>query len=160
MSLSHARLLEVLDCDMEKGRLLAKRSIAGRGIGSEVGTPTHDGYIYTKIDGKRYPVHRLIWFHVHGKWPDGPIDHINGDRSDNRLSNLRDVPHVVNSQNLRQAKSHNQSGFLGVAAKNKRFYARIASGGRTICLGTFNTQEEAHAAYVGAKKVLHIGSTL
>lgn len=160
MSLTHARLLEVLDCDPEAGVLKAKRYIAGRGLGHFVGSSSVDGYVYTKVDGKRYLVHRLIWFHVHGKWPDGPVDHINGLRSDNRLSNLRDVSTQVNAQNLRSAKSHNRTGLLGVAAKHKKFYARIAHNGETICLGTFETPQEAHAAYVGAKKVLHVGSTI
>lgn len=160
MSLTHERLLEVLDCDPDLGLLYARRSIAGRGAGSVVGTSSNDGYVYTKIDGKRYLVHRLIWFYVHRAWPCGPIDHVNGIRYDNRITNLRDVPHQVNSQNLRAAKSHNRVGILGVEKKHKRFNARIAHNGKTYCLGTFDTPEEAHAAYVGAKKILHVGSTI
>lgn len=68
-------------------------------VGDEAGTLASNGCIYIQIDGKKFIAHRLAWFYTYGVWPDSTLDHINGKRTDNRLKNLRDVPHRVNMQN-------------------------------------------------------------
>lgn len=106
--------------------------------------------------------HRLAWLYVHGRWPDGLIDHKNGDRADNRFDNLRDVAHRVNMQNLRKAFVSSKTGLLGASPlKDGRFGAFIKRDGKSKNLGTFDTPELAHAAYVAAKRVIHHeGNTL
>jgi hypothetical protein len=95
-----------------------------------------------------------------GRWPNGVVDHINGDTSDNQWSNLRDVTHSVNCQNQRRAKRSNASGLLGVSFFDGKPRASISVDGRPIHLGTFDTPEAAHQAYVEAKRKLHAGCTI
>jgi hypothetical protein len=104
----------------------------------------------------------MLWAIAHGAWPSGEIDHMNGDRKDNRLCNLRDVPRMVNAQNMRRAKRNSKTGVLGVSPDAKRgvFKAQIVIGGKNRYLGRFATIEDASAAYVEAKRAGHDGCTL
>jgi hypothetical protein len=122
---------------------------------------TH-GYPVMRVDYKLYRAHRLAWLHATGAWPMHDIDHIDGNRSNNRLANLRDVTRGENCQNLRAAQSHSDHGVLGVSRTNKSttWRARIAVNGRTVYLGCFETQAEAQAAYLRAKRELHPANTL
>lgn len=98
-----------------------------------------------RIDRVEYKAHRLAWLYVHGTWPDGEIDHANGDPTDNRLCNLRDATHDQNMGNSKR-RTDNTSGRKGVArsaAKGERWRAHF----RGQYLGSFATKEEAHAAY-------------
>jgi hypothetical protein len=123
-----------------------------------------DGYLVIGVGGRRYQAHRLAWLYVHGempKWPAQQIDHINGDRSDNRISNLRLATGAVNTQNMRGAHGNNKnSGLLGAHKSGTRWQSVISVHGKNHHLGVFSTPEEAHAAYVTAKRVLHPGCTL
>lgn len=120
-----------------------------------------DGYVVVKVDGKSYRVHRIAWLMVTGSWPRADIDHRDGRRSNNRWSNLRDVPRSMNAQNQRKATASNRSsGLLGVTAYRKRWVAQISANKRLRHLGVFDTPAAAHAAYVDAKRVLHPGNTL
>lgn len=122
-----------------------------------------DGYIDVEltIDGRRVrtKAHIVGWLLYYGEWPAGVIDHINGCRSDNRICNLRDVSHGVNSENRAIASASNASGLLGVVTlpDGMGYRALISTEGVEIHLGVFNTPKEAHAAYRGAKCVLHRG---
>ena len=98
--------------------------------------------------------------YVNGSWPIGEIDHVNGDRGDNRIANLRDVDHKTNSQNERRARAINTSGFLGVSKQGNKWQASIRHGGKQLYLGLFAAKEEAHSAYLAAKRLLHAGNTL
>lgn len=89
------------------------------------------------------------------------IDHRDTNGMNNRWLNLRDIPHAINMQNSRKARSVNRSGLLGVSAhKNGRFRATIVVGGRQKHLGYHDTPEQAHQAYVNEKRALHPGCTL
>jgi hypothetical protein len=128
-------------------------SLAGRSVNS-------DGYRQIVINRRFYKAHRLAWFYVHGVWPD-QIDHINGDRTDNRLCNLRNVTSLLNTHNQRKPHCNNRSGFLGVSKRaDGRFQAEIRVSGKKRYLGAFATAEQAGAAYVSAKRQMHEGSTL
>jgi hypothetical protein len=129
-------------------------------LGAPVGSVNADGYVHVYFRGKYHKAHRLVWLHVTGEWPTTELDHINGDRSDNRFENLRPVTRECNMQNQRRARSDNAAQVLGVHRKCRRYQARIGVDGKNIHLGTFDTAEEAHAAYVAAKRVLHVGGTL
>lgn len=115
-----------------------------------------------RISGKNYYAHRLAWLHVHGEWPLGEVDHINGNEADNRISNLRVVSHQVNMQNRRRAVSGNRAGELGVSmcAAKKPYRARLQVGNRAVWLGRHESPEAAHSAYVTAKRKYHEGCTI
>ena len=130
--------------------------------GSVAGGKKPDGYIYIGVDGVKFLAHRLAWLYVHGKWPREHIDHINGVRDDNRLSNLREASNSENMQNQRRAQANNANGLLGVSwdEKRKRWQAQIKANGRKRHLGRFETSEEARAAYIAAKAELHPFQTI
>jgi hypothetical protein len=115
------------------------------------------------IDGVLHRANRLAWLYMTGEWPVGEVDHRDTDSLNDRWLNLRDVSRQVNQQNMRAARGDNKSsGLLGVSRKKgqKSFYARIHLNGKTQYLGSFPTVEEAHSAYVEAKRKLHEGNTL
>jgi hypothetical protein len=112
------------------------------------------GYVSLRVDGKDWLAHRLIWLMATGEIPDGEIDHKNGDRSDNRLSNLRVVTKTENARN-QSLRLNNSTGVNGVIWDTRRsaFRAEITLDGRLVYLGQFKTVEEAGAARQGAEKV-------
>lgn len=120
---------------------------AGR-LASNVGS---GGYVRVNIMGKRYLAHRLIWMMVHGEWPQ-EVDHINGNRTDNRSCNLRAVDRQENMRNVAR-RSDNSSGFTGVsyAKRENRYLAYITIDKVMRVIGRFNTIEEAVAARAKAE---------
>ena len=126
--------------------------------GETVGTYMNNGYLKTSINDREYLIHRLIWFLNYGYFPE-QVDHINGDRSDNRLSNLRESNDKLNQENLRSAKSNNKLGLLGVFKRLSRgkvkYVSKIMLNGKSKWIGSFDTPEEAHKAYVEKKRELH-----
>lgn len=112
-SLTHARLLEVLYYDPEMGWFMWLTRRGRQKAGSVAGTLSHD-YIAICIDGVIHLAHRLAWFYVHGVWPEHEIDHWDTIKSNNGITNLRDVPHVVNRQNHAGLNANNTSGVAGV----------------------------------------------
>jgi hypothetical protein len=157
--ITQKRLRELLSYDPETGVMLWRVSRGKAKAGQIAGNPTR-GYLQLMVDGHATFVHRFIWLYVHGKWPDGNIDHIDGDRSNNRLVNLRDVSQAINIQNERKPRSNNKSGFLGVSANRGLWKAEISITGKTKFLGRFKTPEEAHQVYVEHKRKLHPGFML
>ena len=127
--------------------------------GAIAGIVRKSGYVEFDINRKRYRAHRLAWLYMTGKWPTNQIDHKNGDRTDNRWENLRDVTPLINSQNQSKARSDSRSGlpgaFLRVYGGRTRYYSLIQTKGRFHYLGTFPTAEAASEAYLLAKKKLH-----
>ena len=116
------------------------------------GTRNSCGYIRIFIDRKSYLAHRLAWLYTYGAFPVGDTDHINGDRADNRICNLRDVPRTVNAANRNKANKNNAHGLLGVSPLRGRWVAQIADRGAKRHIGVFDTPEEAHKAYIAAKQ--------
>jgi hypothetical protein len=118
------------------------------------------GYVTIGIAGKVYKAHRLAWLYVHGVWPSGLIDHINCQKADNRIANLREVTASGNSQNVNKPNKRNKSGFMGVIRFQNKWRASITIRGKTRCLGDYATPEEAHEAYVIAKRKHHEACTI
>lgn len=114
-----------------------------RFAGKEIETALPSGHLYTSIWARKFLVHRIIWKMVHGVDAED-IDHINGDSSDNRLVNLRDVSHQENGRNMRLRKN-NTSGVMGVywSKPHEKWCARINVDYRTIYLGLFDQFDEA-----------------
>jgi hypothetical protein len=116
-----------------------------------------NGYRMVKIGEKKYPQHRVIMKMINEVEPDF-VDHINGDRQDNRPSNLRSVPYVDNYKNMSKS-SRNKSGYIGV---NERKYdgtweARVTVDYKDVERKTFKTKDEAiaHVAYLHKKYGFH-----
>lgn len=154
-----------LNYDPATGRLTWKKLRNTLRIGEEAKSLDVAGYVQVNISGTMVKGHRLAWLLHYGAWPDGDIDHINGVRNDNRISNLRCVSPKVNCQNQRVGSRPSVTGLIGVhlqgrGSANKRYRAKILVDGRQIHLGGYATPEEAHAAYVLAKRKYHEGCTL
>lgn len=163
--LTAQRLREVLDYDQATGVLSWKTRNSNRiNIGDHAGAMLKTGYLSISIDGKLHRAHRLVWLWIHGVWPDGELDHINGVRTDNRIANLRDVSRTTNQQNLRSARGDNtHSGMLGVHLTDKiekPWRSSIKTAGKYKHLGNFFTKEDAHSAYLDAKRKLHAGCNI
>lgn len=127
-----------------------------RCAGDRVGTLRSDGYWEVTIQYARYRLHRLAWLWMYGEMPSTHIDHINGDRADNRISNLRKATHSENQQNLKQATSANKCGLLGVYYHKGKYVAQIKLNGRNKYIGRFDTAEAAHNAYIAEKLRVHV----
>lgn len=127
----------------QKARMFNAR-YAGRDAFTSV---NGNGYRDGKFRGSQVTAHRVIWLWVNGSLPEGQIDHINGNRTDNRIKNLRDVSSKENSRNL-SISSRNNSGVVGVRLNKPRgrWEADIRVDGRLIFLGRFKLFEDAIAA--------------
>lgn len=158
---SAERLRELLNYEPDTGRLTWRSRLTRTDLnGLEAGTLDVRGYRAVFIDGYRAPGHRAIWCMQTGRWPVGHVDHINGERADNRWENLREVTMQGNAHNRRKPHKNNKIGLLGVTRNKLRFEAGIKVNGKHVYIGLFKTAEEAHAAYVEAKRRLHPTSTI
>lgn len=111
------------------------------------------GYLVGCMDNYPVKTHRVLWAYIHGAWPDGDLDHINGDKADNRLENLRVVTHAENMRNMRMP-STNTSGHVGIY-KDPIANSYIVKIGKRLHVGRWPTMEEALAARHAALKVLN-----
>lgn len=128
--------------------------ISGQRPGHVVGYSAANGYTTITYRGRTFLAHRVAWCIETGRWPSGQIDHINGDKADNRLANLRDVDASVNSQNQHRAKRNSKTRTLGVTqTASGKFMARMLLRGKRLYLGLHDTPEDAHTAYKAAKLV-------
>jgi len=151
-SFDSSRLKEIFNYEPETGLLSRRYNLPGAKAGL---CNTHlDGYYATKYFGKTYLVHRLIWIMHNGPIIDDMvIDHINHDRKDNRLENLRLVTRQENAMNT-SAKNKANDLPMGITLRHGRYRARIDSDGEQRYLGTYDTIDEAKAAWNAAKTML------
>lgn len=147
------KLKEMLGYDCDTGIFTRLKQDNGRKrfVGKPAGTKTPYGHLVIRIDGGRCMAHRLAWLYVYGVFPKGNIDHINGDPSDNRISNLRDVSQAENLKNQRM-RGDNTSGVLGVCwdkSRNK-WKAQINVDGKNKGLGRYDSKDDAIKARMEA----------
>lgn len=128
--LDRDRLIELFEYNPETGDFVRRFGVGGKAKGSIAGSVNNNGYKVMFIDSVRYSCHRLAWLYFHGEWPN-VIDHINGDRADNRICNLRNVTVVENARN-RGMDKRNTSGQVGVSwcDRTSQWRADIMFNGR------------------------------
>jgi hypothetical protein len=161
---SRAEIAAVLSYNAETGVFtwVANRG-GGARTGDVAGTVKRGGYVQINVLARLCYAHRLAWLFATGSWPSGCIDHIDGNPSNNRIDNLRDVSAKENQQNQRRAHASNKSsGMLGVSMckQTGRWSAKISVANKTKNLGRFDTADAAHQAYISAKRALHTGGML
>jgi len=123
----------------------------GATIGDTAGTVSRYGYRKIVYKRKEYSEHRLAWALYYGKFPDGEIDHINHNKVDNRIDNLRDVDRAKNMRNKSKYKN-NKTGFTGVEKRGGPYIACFRRGGRIINLGSYKNLSDAVKARVDAEQ--------
>lgn len=162
MTLTAEQLKTTLDYDAETGvftwRIRPSKAVKAGDVAGCV--EKRIGYITIGITGRIYKAHRLAWLYTHGEWPRGLIDHINGNKADNRICNLRDVFADGNSQNVRKPNVRNKSGFMGVIWFQNKWRASMSVNGKSKWLGDYSTPEEAHQVYLEAKRKYHAACTI
>ena len=152
--ITQERLKELLDYDPETGWFRWKVSRRGSvRAGKIAGCIARHGYWFIGIDGRSYLASRLAWLWMTGEFPERLIDHIDGDGTHNAWRNLRAA---TPSQNIANSRCRNAIGLKGVyhdsRGDSQRYYSKITVDWRSIHLGSFNTPEEAHNAYMEAAR--------
>lgn len=153
MKLTYERLIEVFGLDW--AGWFYNRFSRGRAKGGErAGYQDVHGYRRICLDGVKYYEHHLVWFYVHGEWPD-ELDHIDGNRANNAPENLRLCTRTQNNCNSQQATG--RSGLRGayLDSRSHKWFSKIQFGDVVTYLGSFDTAEEAHEAFEAAAKQLH-----
>ena len=161
-ALTQQRLKELLAYDEATGVFTRKTKHHRFDIGSIAGGVIPSGYRIMRIEKKNQYAHRLAWLYVHGEFPAKDIDHIDGNRDNNAIANLRAATRSQNLQNQRKPRSDNKSGILGVSYSKGRnkWVAQIVHGGKQRNLGHYASPELAKEAYITAKRQFHAFCTL
>lgn len=131
-------------------------------VGFVAGNRRGDGRWSIGLLGKKYYCHVIAWLLHYGEWPDGVIDHINGDNGDNRIKNLRVGTHAQNMQNQRRPRKNSAGQIKGATyiKKTGKWHAQIGKNGKNMHIGIYETAEEASAAYLAVKRVIHEWCTI
>jgi len=149
---------KIVRYDHDNGNFFWKVNRYGRGgsrAGMVAGFINENGYRCFRIKGKKFYAHRLAWLFIHKQWPHGIIDHINGNRSDNRICNLREVTTSQNIANTNATCAKSSLRGAHWSSEKGKWFSRIMFNGKTKYLGYFNSKEEAHNAYIIARRNLH-----
>lgn len=156
--LTIAKLMNSLDYSPDTGEFHWKFKANRHVNKGDVAGSLHSGRGYRdiKIGGSMYRAHRLAWFLCNGEWPIGQVDHIDGNRDNNAISNLRVATNAENAQN-RKAAAVSKSGLVGATwyRRTNKWASEIAVNQKRRHLGYFATAAEAHEAYKAAKRELH-----
>lgn len=143
----------VFTYDHERGLLIRISTGQSAGVKFSASKPAHKAYGYVKHSSKEYAVHRVVWAVVYGTWPETSLDHIDHNKRNNRVENLRLALHAENSKNLSKYRN-NTSGRTGVhQLLSGRFQVRVGYNNRRISLGAYDTLDDAvavHEAVLGA----------
>jgi len=153
--ITQKRLKELLHYAPGTGEFTWKVGHPRAPIGATAGAKDHYGYIVIRLDTVLYKAHRLAWLYTYGNWPATGLDHINQNKSDNRIENLRAVDQSVNMHNT-APRANSKSGVAGVTwrADRKKWNARIKVGYKNFNLGLFDDMQAAIAARHAAEQRL------
>lgn len=157
MKVTNDQLKDALSYDAESGAFVWKIAIGRKIRPGRAAGANKDGYTTINLCGERFLAHRLAWMFVNGSFPDGLIDHIDGNKSNNAIANLRIATASENGQNRKLPNKNNKCGLIGarfVESKNK-FVASIRIDGKSKHIGYFKSAELAHSAYISSKKEVH-----
>lgn len=157
LMLSANSLRNLLDYDASNGDFTWRKDAARNVMaGSIAGCEKSGEYRYITIRGVQYLAHRLAWLYVYGVWPERQVDHINGVKSDNRISNLRQATAAQNQHN-RKSQRNNTSGVKGVSFHkfSRKWWAGFNCDGEKIDLGYFDSKEDAAIAVREARERHH-----
>jgi hypothetical protein len=159
------RLAEIIDYDPISGVMRWKRKEGDdwqsmiwntKNPGKSIGFPDKDGYLQIKIKvlgkNRHLKLHRVAWLIFYGQWPSGCIDHIDHNKTNNAIANLRSVDRASNQRNL-PLRRNSSSGYTGVSwhKGKKAWRARITVGGKELMLGYFDCAKAASAVVQVAK---------
>lgn len=150
-------LKSILNYDPETGIFtwLVNKSSNAK-VNTIAGSLSIQGYIRISLNDKRYYAHRLAWFYVYGTWPKEQVDHINSNRTDNRICNLREATKSQNMINTKLRKN-NKSGIKGISWRKdlKKWHARLTIDKKIICIGNFFNLNDAKLAIENARIKYH-----
>ena len=159
-----SRVQELLNYNPSTGVFTWRIARRGRArVGTIAGTLHPKGYIRISIDHVDCLAHRLAWIFVHGHIDESlVIDHINGNRSDNRIENLRVVTGMQNANNQQTRLAGERKAMLGASyhKPSGKWISRVKINGKDKYLGLFDTPEEANQAYLTAKRRIVKGLSL
>lgn len=152
---SYEEIDRVFAYDKDTGFITRKiRTARCTTVGEVAGHTNSQGYVILKYLGQSFKAHRIAWLLHHKVWPVHDIDHIDGNKANNSINNLRDVTRQLNCLNT-STKSKNTSGYRGVSLHNNKWRARIMLEGKSTIIGSYDTPEEASIAYQNFKKTIH-----
>ncbi len=145
--LTQARVRELFDYRSDGELVWRVRTAQCVKVGDVAGSPGSTGYKQTRVDGRLYLNHRLIWLWYHGYFSEHGLDHIDRNKVNNRIENLREVSHTCNMRNCKQRKN-TSSGITGVHwnKEKKKWHVQIRVLKKLIHLGYYDTKLEAAQA--------------
>lgn len=154
--IEHLRSLIAYDPETGDLTWLSRGVKNSKRAGKRAGCLDAHGYCCVLVMGRSFKAHRIAFALHYGRWPASQIDHIDGDRANNRIANLREATNRENMQNQIRRPS-NKSGYVGVDwhARDRKWRAQIRLNGKNHHLGLFDCPREAHAAYLAKKAELH-----
>jgi hypothetical protein len=157
--LGYEELSELLDYNPEDGEVRWKKRVSLQAVPGQLAGTISNGYREVKVYGKLYKCHRIAWLLTHGEWPDGEIDHIDHNKSNNRVENLRLVDRIQNcrnrSRNRDDGKCSTKYGLFGVRRlPSGKWRADIGGGGKLKILGVFDDYFDAVCARKSAEVAL------
>lgn len=155
-------VISLYEYDREIGGFFHKHSWARAKKGDRAGIISDTGYEKIRIKGRHYRSHRIVWLLEKGYMPKSDLDHMDGNRLNNKIENLRECTPAQNMQNIRRKYKKREgcqkySRHVGVSwcLKNKKWVVKIRVAGKQTTIGWFHDEDEAGKAYLSVKKKYH-----